>query len=414
MKSPEFQQSLEKYADVIVKVGLNLREGQRLIVNAGITDYPLVRAITKSAYQAGARVVTVFYNDDEIGHIRLKMSSREALKDVPTWLLQAYLDHAKNGDAFLRISSENPDLLADVDPEAIGIQRKAMGKKFKKVAEYTMRDAINWCVISYPAEAWAKKVFPGVSAKQAQDKLWEAIFQTCRVDQPDPVAAWQEHIVNLKKRSAYLNTKRYTALHYSAPGTDLTVGLPRGHQWLAAQSHAENGINFTANLPTEEVFTMPHKDKVNGVVSSSRPLIVYGTTVEDFTLTFEKGKVVNVTAKKNEATLRKMIETDEGGSRIGEVALVPVSSPISQRGHLFYNTLFDENAASHIALGRAYRFTMKGGPKMSEEEFNKRGGNYSLIHSDFMVGSDKMDIDGILADGTREAIMRKGEWAFEA
>ena len=413
MKSSEFQQSLEKYADVIVKVGLNLREGQRLIINAGITDYPLVRTITKSAYQAGARVVSVFYNDDEIGHIRLKMSSREALKEVPTWLLQAYLDHAKKGDAFLRISSENPDLLSDVDPEAIAVNRKAMGKKFKKVAEYTMRDAINWCVISYPAEAWAKKVFPKLPVKQAQDNLWEAIFQTCRVDQPDPVAAWQTHIQDLKKRSEYLNKKRYATLHYKAPGTDLTVGLPRGHQWVAGQSKAENGIAFTANLPTEEVFTMPHKDKVDGMVSSSRPFIVYGTTVEDFALTFEKGKVVNITAKKNEAALRKLIETDEGGSRIGEVALVPVSSPISQRGHLFYNMLFDENAASHIALGRAYRFTMKGGPKMTEAEFTKRGGNESLIHSDFMVGSDKMDIDGILPGGFTEPIMRKGEWAFK-
>jgi aminopeptidase len=414
MKSSEFQRSLEKYADVIVKVGLNLREGQRLIINAGITDYPLVRAVTKSAYQAGARVVTVMYSDEEIGHIRLKMSSREALKEVPNWLLQAYLDHAKKGDAYLAISSDNPDLLADVDPEAIAIQRKAAGKKMMKVAEYIMRDAINWCVISYPAEDWAKKVFPGVSGKQAQEKLWEAIFQTCRIDQPDPVAAWQEHIVNLKKRSEYLNNKRYTALHYSAPGTDLTVGLPRGYQWLAAQSHAENGIKFTANLPTEEVFTMPHKDKVEGTVSSSRPLVIRGTTVEDFTLTFKKGKVVDIKAKKNEETLRKLIETDEGGSRIGEVALVPVSSPISKRGHLFYNTLFDENAASHIALGSAYRFTMKGGPKMSEEEFQKRGGNYSLIHTDFMVGSDKMNIDGILSDGLSEPIMRKGEWAFKA
>lgn len=414
MKSSEFQQSLEKYADVIVKVGLNLREGQRLIINAGIADYPLVRAVTKSAYQAGARVVTVMYSDEEIAHIRLKMSSREALKEVPNWLLQAYLDHAKKGDAYLAISSDNPDLLGDVDPEAIAIQRKAAGKKMMKVAEYIMRDAINWCVISYPAEDWARKVFPGVSGKQAQEKLWEAIFQTCRVDQPDPVAAWQEHIVNLKKRSEYLNSKRYSALHYSAPGTDLTVGLPRGHQWLAAQSEAENGIKFTANLPTEEVLTMPHKDKVEGTIRSSRPLVVMGTTVEDFALTFKKGKVVDITAKKNEETLRKLIETDEGGSRIGEVALVPVSSPISKRGHLFYNTLFDENAASHIALGRAYRFTMKGGATMSEEEFQKRGGNYSLIHVDFMVGSDKMNIDGILSDGSSEPIMRKGEWAFKA
>jgi aminopeptidase len=276
-----------------------------------------------------------------------------------------------------------------------------------------MRDAINWCVISYPAADWAKKVFPKMSTEKAQEKLWEAIFQTCRVDQRDPVAAWEKHIKELTARSTYLNKKRYTALHYKAPGTDLTVGLPSQHLWIAAQSKAENGISFTANLPTEEVFTMPHKGKVDGVVSASRPLVVSGKTVEDFALTFEKGKVVKVTAKKNGETLQKLIETDEGGSHLGEVALVPNSSPISRRGHLFYNTLFDENAASHIALGAAYRFTMKGGGKLTEAEFQKRGGNHSIIHTDFMIGSKDMDIDGILANGKREPVMRKGEWAFK-
>ncbi len=413
MNNTEFQKSLEKYADVIVKIGVNLRAGQRLIVAAGITDYPLVRAITKSAYSAGARVVNVFYSDEEINHIRLKMASRESLTEVPTWIIQAYMSHIKSGDAYIGITSENPDLLADVDQEAIAIARKAMGKKLRKVMEYIMRDAINWCVISYPAENWAKKVFPGVSVKQAQEKLWEAIFQTCRVDQRDPVAAWEKHIQDMSARSDYLNRKRYAALHYKAPGTDLTVGLPRQHQWLAAQSKAGNGITFTANLPTEEVFTMPHKDKVDGVVSSSRPLVVSGTTIDGFTLTFEKGKVVKIAAKKNEEALRKLIETDEGGSRLGEVALVPNSSPISRRGHLFYNTLFDENAASHIALGAAYQFTMKGGAKITQAEFRKRGGNHSIIHTDFMIGSNHMDIDGILANGKREPIMRKGEWAFK-
>ena len=413
MNTVEFQNSLEKYADVIIKIGVNLRVGQRLIIAASITDYPLVRAITKSAYQAGARVVNVFYSDDEIGHLRLKMSSREALTEFPSWLLQAYLSHIKNGDAYIGITSENPDLLADVDPEAIAISRKAAGKKMRKVMESIMRDAINWCVISYPAEDWAKKVFPGMPAKKAQDKLWDAIFQTCRVDQPDPVAAWDKHIKELISRSDYLNKKRYAGLHYKAPGTDLTVGLPRQHKWIAARSKAENGIYFTANLPTEEVFTLPHKDKVDGVVRSTCPLVISGKTVEDFTVTFEKGKVVKVTAKKNGETLQKLIETDAGGSGLGEVALVPNSSPISQRGHLFYNTLFDENAASHIALGAAYRFTMKGGTKLSEAEFQKRGGNQSMIHTDFMIGSKDMDIDGILANGKREPVMRKGEWAFK-
>ncbi|HUM27768.1 MAG TPA: aminopeptidase, partial [Anaerolineales bacterium] len=213
---------------------------------------------------------------------------------------------------------------------------------------------------------------------------------------------------------AYLNKKRYAALHYKAPGTDLTVGLPSQHKWVAARSKSQTGIDFTANLPTEEVFTMPHKDKVDGFVAASRPLVIAGTTVEDFTLTFEKGRVVKVTAKKHEETLRKLIETDEGAARLGEVALVPNSSPISQSGILFYNTLFDENASSHIALGAAYPFTMKDGNKLSQGDFQKRGGNHSIIHTDFMIGSKDMDIDGILANGKREPLMRKGEWAFKA
>jgi len=342
------------------------------------------------------------------------MSSHKNLTEVPSWIVPAYTSIVKNGDAYIGITSDNPDLLADVDPEAIAIYRKTMGTKMRKLTQAVMRDAINWCVISYPAEDWAKKVFPKTSTKQAQEKLWEAIFKTCRVDQRDPVAAWEKHIKDLSLRSAYLNKKRYAALHYKAPGTDLTVGLPSQHKWVAARSKSQAGIDFTANLPTEEVFTMPHKDKVDGFVAASRPLVIAGTTVEDFTLTFEKGRVVKVTAKKHEETLRKLIETDEGAARLGEVALVPNSSPISQSGILFYNTLFDENASSHIALGAAYPFTMKDGNKLSQGDFQKRGGNHSIIHTDFMIGSKDMDIDGILANGKREPLMRKGEWAFKA
>ncbi|HNC89378.1 MAG TPA: aminopeptidase [Anaerolineales bacterium] len=414
MNTAEFQKSLEKYADVIVKVGINLRKGQNLTISASITDYPLVRAITKSAYASGAKLVTVFYGDDEVFHTRMKMSSHKNLTEVPSWIVPAYTSIVKNGDAYIGITSDNPDLLADVDPEAIAIYRKTMGTKMRKLTQAVMRDAINWCVISYPAEDWAKKVFPKTSTKQAQEKLWEAIFKTCRVDQRDPVAAWEKHIKDLSLRSAYLNKKRYAALHYKAPGTDLTVGLPSQHKWVAARSKSQAGIDFTANLPTEEVFTMPHKDKVDGFVAASRPLVIAGTTVEDFTLTFEKGRVVKVTAKKHEETLRKLIETDEGAARLGEVALVPNSSPISQSGILFYNTLFDENASSHIALGAAYPFTMKDGNKLSQGDFQKRGGNHSIIHTDFMIGSKDMDIDGILANGKREPLMRKGEWAFKA
>jgi len=257
------------------------------------------------------------------------------------------------------------------------------------------------------------KVFPGTTKKQAVEKLWEAIFQSCRVDQPDPIAAWETHVINLRKRCEYLNAKKYTALTYKSPNTNLTVGLPNQHHWLSARMKAENGIEFIANLPTEEVFTLPHKDKVDGTVTASRPFVVAGNIVENFSITFENGKITKFSAQKGEDSLRKLIETDEGSKSIGEVALVPHSSPISQRGHLFYNTLFDENAASHIAIGRAYRFTMAGGNNMTEEEFQANGGNFSLTHNDFMIGSAEMDIDGITVDGIHEPVMRQGEWAFD-
>ena len=413
MNEQEFSQALQKYADVTVKVGLNLHAGQKLFILAGIHDYPLVRVITKSAYQAGAPLVSVLWDDEEIDHIHVKNAAQEALAELPDWPSNAALEFAETGAALLYIASRNPDVFADVDPERLSIHQMAGLKKWEKFNDIITRDAVNWSVISYPTEEWAAKVFPDVSGEAAVQKLWEAIFETCRVDQPDPVGAWMSHIVDLRKRSGYLNAKRYSALHYQAPGTDLTVGLPERHCWLAAQMRAENGIEFTANMPTEEVFTMPHKDQVNGTVNVSRPLVVRGNIVEDFAFTFENGKITEMHARKGAEHLQKLLDTDEGAKSIGEIALVPNSSPVSQRGHLFYNTLFDENAASHIALGRAYRFSMAGGNEMTEEEFQANGGNFSLTHNDFMIGSDKMDIDGILPDGRREPIMRSGEWAFD-
>jgi aminopeptidase len=276
------------------------------------------------------------------------------------------------------------------------------------------RNAVNWCVVAAAGPAWARKVFPDLPEEQAMENLWQAIFESTRTTQPDPIAAWEHHIRNLKRRSAYLQAKKYSALHYKAPGTDLTLGLPPGHIWRGAQGMAENGVVFTANIPTEEVFTLPDRHRAEGTVAATFPLSYGGSLIEGFSVTFENGRVVKVNAKKNEAILQKLIDTDEGSTRLGEVALVPASSPISRRGHLFYNTLYDENASCHIAIGRAYRFTLTGGEELSDEEFMAAGGNMSLNHVDFMIGSDKMDIDGIKDDGTREPVMRLGEWAFEA
>jgi aminopeptidase len=275
-----------------------------------------------------------------------------------------------------------------------------------------MSNELNWSVISLPIPSWAAKVFPGSPPKEQMAKLWEAIFEVCRIDQPDPIAAWQAHVHELAARRDYLNARRYTALKYTAPGTDFTLGLPDQHLWQGVDSQTPAGIPFIANIPTEEVFTLPHRDRAEGVVSSTKPLSYGGILIKDFSLTFAGGRIVKVTAKTGETVLRKLIETDEGSARLGEVALVPHRSPISQSGLLFYNTLFDENASNHLAIGRAYRFCLKDGPRMTDQEFNAAGGNDSLAHVDFMIGSAAMDVDGLNADGSTEPIMRAGEWAF--
>jgi aminopeptidase len=410
MNEQEFDKMLGKYADVVVKVGLNLRKGQVLGIRAIIEDAPFIRKVAESAYKAGAKNVDVLWSDEKITRTRYELADPESLSEFPDWIFNRFEEHYKNGDAELAVYSSDPDLLAGIDPQLIAKERKARALKFEPLRKY--ENASNWCVVATASPAWARKVFPGLSTEDAQSKLWEAIFNSCRIDLPDPVSAWQDHTDRLKKYKNYLSEKHYTGLHYSAPGTDLTVGLPEKHIWMGAEASFKNGITCTVNIPTEEVFTLPDKDQANGTVKATRPLNLMGTLIDDFSVTFENGRAVKVAAKQGEEDLRKLIETDENACRLGEVALVPNSSPISQRGHLFYNTLFDENASCHIALGNAYRDTVQGGEDMTDEEFQASGGNKSLIHVDFMIGSAEMNIDGIKADGLREPIMHKGEWAF--
>ena len=411
MNEQEFDKMLTKYADVVVKVGLNLRKGQKLAIRAIIDDAPFIRKVAESAYKAGARYVDVLWTDEKISRTRFEHADPESLAEIPNWLLTRYEEYYQNGEAELALLSTDPDLLAGIEPELIAKERTARAKKFEPLRKY--ENVSNWCVVATASPAWAKKVFPEYSIEEAQSKLWEAIFNSCRIDLPDPVQAWQIHTDKLSKYKDYLSAKHYTALHYKAPGTDLTVGLPEKHIWQGAEASFKNGITCTVNIPTEEVFTLPHKDKVNGTVRATLPLNLMGILIEDFSLTFENGRAIKVTAKKGEEDFRKLIETDENACCLGEVALVPNSSPISQRGHLFYNTLFDENASCHLAVGNAYRDTIQGGEDMTDEEFQSHGGNKSLIHTDFMIGSDRLDIDGIKEDGTREPIMRQGEWAFQ-
>lgn len=417
--SEQHHELLRKYAEAIVKVGLNIRAGQRLIItNATARGVPpagreLVHEVTKAAYAAGARFVDVIWGDEEMLRIRLQNAPADSFNEYPKWHIAGITDMITNGDALLSIYANDPDVYAGLDSERVGAMQKSHLENYQEVGIPVSRNAINWCVVASGAPAWAKKIFPNLAQEQAEEKLWQAIFETTRATQPDPVAAWQEHIKNLRKRGDFMQAKNYSALHYKSENTDFTLGLPRGHKWISAQSLAENGVVFTANMPTEEIFTLPDRHRADGTVSATFPLSYGGSLIEDFSVTFENGKIVKVNAKKNEAILQKLINTDEGSTRLGEAALVPASSPIAQRGHLFYNTLFDENASCHIAIGRAYRFTLTGGEELDEEEFNAAGGNTSLNHVDFMIGSPQMDIDGITEEGTREPVMRQGEWAFD-
>ena len=417
MTSPTHQEMLKKYAEVIVKVGLNIRKGQRLVItNSRIRGVPLqaaplVREVVRVAYEAGARYVDVIWGDEELLRSRLQNAPQETLTEYPTWQITGLMDFVKGGDAMLTILADNPDLMAGLDSDAVATLQKVHLENYMPVGTAVSRNAVNWCLVAASSPAWAAKIFP--NEKDAESKLWKEIFESVRVDQADPVAAWQEHIKKLQSHSKYLQTKQYRALHYKAPGTDLTLGLPRGHKWISAQSLAENGVIFTANMPTEEVFTLPDRHRAEGTVAATMPLSYGGTLIEDFSVTFEHGRIVKVNAKKGGTVLQKLIETDEGASHLGEVALVPASSPIAKRGHLFYNTLFDENASCHIAIGRAYRFTLTGGEELTDDEFTASGGNNSLTHVDFMIGSNKMDIDGIREDGSAEPLMRQGEWAFK-
>ena len=407
-----FDQKLANFADLVIEVGLNLQQGQRLTVRAAVETAPFTREVVRRAYQAGAPYVDVMWSDDDVTLARFKHAPNDSFEIFPDWQRDALLAAAERGDAILSVRSSDPELLKDQDPEKIATVQRVTQTELRPFSRHIMNSDVNWCLVSVPISSWSTKVFPDVSEGEAQAKLWEAIFKTVRADLDNPIEAWQEHLENLEERRRYLNDKQYSALKYSAPGTDLTVGLVENHLWLGGTQPTNDGVIYVANLPTEEVFTMPHKDRVDGTVRNTLPLSYSGNLIDGFELTFKDGEVIDYKAERGEATLKQLLKTDEGAKRLGEVALVPHSSPISQSGILYYNTLFDENASSHLALGRAYRFNVEGGTKMSDEKATEHGANDSLTHVDFMVGSGEMDIDGVTGDGKAEPVMRGGEWAF--
>lgn len=402
---------LERLAEVAVRVGLQLREGQDLVITAPVVALPLVRLIAKHAYKAGAGLVKPFFADDEMALARYENASDASFDRAASWLYEGMAKAYSDGAARLAIAADNPMLLSSQDPAKVSRANRANSKAYQPALEKIAGFDINWNIISYPNPAWAQLMFPNEPEDVATRKLADAIFAASRVDVDDPVGAWAAHNAALRTRTRFLNGKAYSALHFKGPNTDLTVGLADGHEWHGGASTAKNGITCNPNIPTEEVFTTPHALRVEGYVTSTKPLSHQGTLIENIVVRFEGGRIIEAKASRGEEVLNKVLDTDEGARHLGEVALVPHSSPISQSGLLFYNTLFDENAASHIALGQCYSKCFIDGAKMTPEQIKAQGGNASLIHIDWMIGSGQIDVDGINADGTREPVMRGGEWA---
>ncbi len=402
---------LERLAKIAVKVGLHLEPGQDLFMTAPIAALPLARLIAEDAYKAGAGLVTPIFSDEAMTLARYAFARDSSFDRAPGWLYDGVGKAFAANTARLAIVGEDPMLLAEADPAKVARANKANAIAYKPALEKIAGFDINWNIVAYPSLSWAKRVFPGDADDIAVTKLAEAIFAASRVGSEDPIGAWGAHNAALAQRSQWLNGKRFHALHYTGPGTDLTIGLADGHEWHGGASTAKNGVTCNPNIPTEEVFTTPHALRADGHVVSTKPLSYQGALIENIAVKFEAGRIVEARATRGEDVWKKVLDTDAGARRLGEVALVPHSSPISKSGLLFFNTLLDENAACHIAIGQCYAKCFLGGDKLTPAEIVERGGNESLIHIDWMIGSGDLDIDGIDADGARTPVFRKGEWA---
>jgi aminopeptidase len=404
---------LRKYAKLAIHTGVNIQKGQSLVINTPIEGAEYARFLVEEAYNAGAENVQVDWSDEVLTRLRFEREPMHVLENFPEWRVQKMNSHVENGGAILSVYAPNPELLKGIDPKRPAAASKAAGLALEKYRQFMMNDRVQWSIVAIPTEGWVKKVYPELDVEEGTEKLWEQIFKIVRVDKEDPLAAWDEHNETLRKAREVLNKKQYKQLIYKAPGTDLTINLVDNHVWHGGSAVAETGAVFNPNMPTEEVFTMPHKDGVNGTVRSTKPLNYHGNLINNFSLTFKEGKVVDYQAEEGYETLKELLETDEGSISLGEVALVPHTSPISQSDLIFFNTLYDENASCHVALGEAYPTNISGGSKMSKDELKKNGVNTSIVHEDFMIGSADLDIDGVTQDGKVEAVFRKGNWAID-
>ena len=404
---------LEKYARLIVKTGVNIQKGQTLVIASPIECAFFTRMIAQYAYEEGARDVVVTWKDELLSKIRFLQAPEEVFEEFPEWQKDFYLSYVKQGAAFVSIAASDPELLKDVNPGRLVKVQKASNTALKEYRERLMSNKNTWCVVSIPTKSWAKKVFSELSEDEAVAKLWDAILKTVRVDTQDPVAAWEEHKQNLKKSSDFLNSNQFQYLQYkNSSGTDLKIELPKNHIWLGGSEYTPEGLEFVANMPTEEVFTLPKKTGIQGTVVSSKPLNYNGNVIDHFSLTFKDGKIVDFTAEQGYEILKGLIETDEGSYYLGEVALVPYNSPISNSNILYFNTLFDENASCHLAIGKAYPVCVKDGENLAKEELEALGVNDSLVHVDFMIGTKDLEIIGTTADGKEIPVFKNGDFAF--
>ncbi len=408
----DLQKKFASFAELAVRVGVNVQKGQTLVISCPVDCAWFARLLVRAGYDAGAREVVMRWNDDAVTRQKYLCADSAVFDECPAWVQHLYKDYAAEGAAVISVSSSDPENLKGVDPQLVQRANRATGAALKSYWDAMMSNAFAWCVISVPTTAWARKVFPGCAEDEAVDKLWQAIFHASRITD-DPVAAWKEHLAALSSRRDALNALKLTRLHYqNSRGTDLTIELPEKSCWMSAPDKTKAGVSFVANMPTEEIFTLPRKDGVNGVVVASRPLVLYGDLVKDFSLTFKDGKIVSVEAAQGRELLERAITQDEGSSYLGEVALVPVRSPISDTGLLFYNTLFDENASCHLAFGSAYP-CFEDADTASMETLTARGMNQSpSTHEDFMVGTADLSIIGVTADGREVPVFSGGNFAF--
>jgi aminopeptidase len=402
---------LEKYSALVLGVGLNLQKGQELVIYSPIETAFVARAMTKKAYEMGASLVRVNYSDETLIRLNYEYAEVSALERVPKWFVDMKLDKLKQNACYVVIDAENPELLSGIDKDKLMRVSVAKGKAMKKYSDAIMKNQIRWCVASMPTESWAKKIFP--NDNNAMEKLWNLIKLTMRLDTDDPVQAWRNHVDRLNARSKFLNDSNFEYLRFtSANGTDIKVGLAINHKWTAAEEKSADGVSFIANLPTEEVFTAPHKFKTEGVLKSALPLVSDGNVIDNFTLVFKKGKIVKYSAEKGFDALKNLIEADNGSHYLGEVALIGKNSPIAESKTLFFNTLFDENASCHLAIGKAYPTTVFDGENLSKKELTALGLNDSIVHADFMIGTPDISVTGITFDGKEVPLFTDGEWCI--